>query len=154
MRSIRNIILGTTLALAALSAGGCGTYTLQGKVIQGNVSSIEIVHKMDERLHAKGVANAEVLVRRDPKGLNMHLAGKDRSSATGDFAIRINEFGAGWMEEQWLVQSAAAGHRNTESLTKLPPQGNKWMLLITLAPGQTSPLELTDGWQEDLSRFR
>jgi hypothetical protein len=151
-RIFRHALLAACVAAATILAG-CG-YTLRGKVVRGDVSSVEIVHEIDPRMKAAGLANAEVLVHRDPKTLNRRLVGRDYTDASGRFTMHLGEFGAGWMEEQWLVQSWLTGYQNAEALTKLPSKGSKWMLLVTLAPGQSVPVQTQDDFMRDYERFK
>src|SRR5687767_12522427 len=60
------------MLIASLALVGCGRgYKLQGKVIRGEASGIELVHSQtDPRLKGPGLANAEVMVRRDPNTLH------------------------------------------------------------------------------------
>lgn len=147
----------TLIALSMLfllgSLPGCG-YTLRGKVVRGDTSSIELVHEMDQRLNGPGIANAETIVRRDPKSPSPQLVGQQRTGASGDFSMNISEFGAGWMQEQWLVQTRMSGFQNASAVMKLPAKDSKWQLLITLAPGVATPLDTHEEIVEDLERFR
>jgi hypothetical protein len=133
---------------------GCGGYKLQGKVLRGEESKVELVHVMDPRMKQTGLSNVEVLVRRDPKSMNPSLAGKDRTNASGDFSMGIDEFGAGWMEEQWQIRSGLHGYQNAEAVMKLPKKGGKTRLLITLAPGTAVPLNEPDEIIQDIERFK
>jgi hypothetical protein len=151
---LRGFVGGAALVVLALSLTGCGGYALRGKVVQGPTSGFELVHEIDQRLKGPGIQNAEVMVRRDPQSLHPHLAGRDRTGANGDFAVPIGEFGAGWMEEQWLVQAAMSGYQNAELEMKLPAKGSKWRLLITLAPGSSTPLDQPDDVMGDYERFK
>lgn len=146
--------VGVALLAAASALTGCGGYTLRGKVVQGTTSGFELVHEIDQRLKGPGIHNAEVMVRRDPRSLHPQLVGRDRSDSTGDFTISIDEFGAGWMEEQWLVQAGVTGYQNAEMEIKLPQKGSKWRLLITLAPGTFTPMNQPDELMQDYERFR
>jgi hypothetical protein len=122
---------------------GCG-YTLRGKVVHGEVSSVEMVHEIDPRLKQPGIANVETLVRHDPKDRDSQLVARARTNAAGEFSMPIREYGAGWMQQDWLVQARHAGFHNASSLTKLPAQGGKWRLLITLGPGTATSLETSE----------
>jgi len=148
-----NILIGAFIVIALSSLPGCG-YTLYGKVVRGEIASIETVHEIDPRLKGPGIINAEVIVRRDPKSPQPEMVGRTRSGDAGTFAMHIGEFGAGWMEEQWLVQAGMTGFANTQQMTKLPAGGGKWQLLITLAPGQSSPLDQPDQISQEIERFK
>ena len=126
------LILGATFQLA-----GCNTYTLKGKVVKGDKSSIELVHEMDPRIRAfepGGIANVEVRVYRDPDNMNKKLGGRERTPVDGTFSIGLGDFGAGWMQEKWLIQAYSYGFQTAELHTKLPAKNAKTRLLITLAP--------------------
>ncbi len=134
---------------------GCNAYTLRGKVVHGSYSDIEVVHESDERLQQPGIAGAEVLVHRDPNKPNRYLVGRTRTNTGGEFTLLLNEFGAGWMEEQWRVQAIHRGNQNADTLMKLPPNQKKWRLLITLAPGTSTPADSEeDDWMRDYEQFR
>jgi hypothetical protein len=151
-------IASKPLAFAVLIAAftllpGCG-YTLRGKVVRGETSSIEMVHEIDPRLKAPGIMNAEVMVRRDPKSPHPEMVGRTRTGDEGNFAMNIGQFGAGWMEEQWLVQAGMTGFTNAQQMSKLPPSGGKWQLLITLGPGQAAPLDQPDQITQEIDRYK
>jgi len=142
-------LLGCTLTLP-----GCNSYVLQGRVVRGVASEVQLVYASDERLKAQGgVDNVEVRISRDPTTLNRHLVGHSRSGGGGDFTIIMGEFGTGWMQEQWLVQAVAAGFGNAEQLTQLPSKNSKWRLLITLAPGTSEPVHEED-LRKEAERFK
>lgn len=144
-RFTRPAISFAVLAVIVCALQGCGGYTLRGKVVAGSTSSIELIHEIDQRLKQPGLGNVETLVRRDPKQARPDaatLAGRVRTDAAGDFSMSIGEYGAGWMQEQWLVQARLAGYQNASEIMKLPAKGSRWKLLITLAPGTATPLEL------------
>ena len=148
-----NILIGALTIISLSTLPGCG-YTLRGKVVRGETSSIEMVHEIDSRLKGPGIMNAEVMVRRDPKSPHPEMVGRTRTGDEGSFAMNISQFGAGWMEEQWLVQAGMTGFTNTQQMSKLPPSGGKWQLLITLAPGQSSPLDQPDQITQEIERYK
>ena len=151
-KTSRCILAIVSLLTLSWALPGCG-YTLHGKVMRGDTSAIDLIHDIDPRHKEQGLANVEVVVRRDPKDPNPQLVGRTRTDAAGNFALKINEFGAGWMEEQWLVQARLANHQNASSLMKLPDKG-KWGLIITLAPGTATPLDTHEEIMEDYEKFK
>lgn len=151
-RQLRPLLIVMLFAAAGLFMPGCG-YTLRGKVVRGQVSSIEMVHEIDQRLQQPAVANVEVRVIRDPANLNRHVVGQTRSGGEGDFSTSLGDFGAGWMQEQWLIQARQSGYQNAEQLMKLPAKGSKWRILITLAPGDATSLDKDDVMQ-DYEKFK
>ncbi len=141
------------MALAAIALGGCNAYMIQGKVVRGESSGVALVYEGDERLDLPGVPNAEVRIVREPTNPNRHLVGQAHSGPSGEITVIMDEFGTGWMEETWLVQSQAGGFQNAETMMQLPSKGTKWRLLITLAPGASEPFR-DDDLMEDLERFK
>jgi hypothetical protein len=137
-----------------LTLCGCNAYVLQGKVVRGSVSDVQLVYAGDERLDGEPVNAAEVRITRDPTKPNRHLVGRSRTDAGGDFTLVMDEFGTGWMQEQWLVQGVAQGFINAETLMQLPGKNSKWRLLVTLAPGVSEPLRDQDEIMQDLERFK
>ncbi|HVP72253.1 MAG TPA: hypothetical protein VMS30_00850 [Phycisphaerales bacterium] len=141
------------VALAALGLGGCNAYMIQGKVVRGESSGVELVYVGDERLDLPGVPGAEVRIVREPTNPNRHLVGQAHSSPSGEITVIMDEFGTGWMEETWLVQSQAGGFQNAEEMMQLPSKGTKWRLLITLGPGVSEPFR-EDDLMQDLEKFK
>jgi hypothetical protein len=145
-------MLAITFALAVLS--GCNTYMLQGKVIRCAQSDIQLVYAGDERLQEPGVPSVDLRITRDPNSLNRHLVGRTSSSASGEFTILMDEFGTGWMQEQWLLQAIAAGFQNAQTIMELPGKNTKWRLLVTLAPGASTPAPDQDELMRDFEQFK
>lgn len=151
--SLCRTLFAVLYTIASCCLTGCNAYMLQGKVVRGPESSIQLVYAGDERLDLPAVGNAEVRITRDPTNPNRHLVGQARSNPGGDFTIVMEEFGTGWMEEQWLVQGIGPGFQNAETMMELPSKNSKWRLLITLSPGLSEPLR-EDDLMEDLERFK
>jgi hypothetical protein len=127
---------------------GCGAYQVQGRVVRGPESAVEFVSADDPRLEGPGVSSANVDVIRDPKSLGRETVAALRSDDGGDFVLRINEAGAGWMDEEWRIRCYAAGFGNADRLVRLDSGGDV-RLLITLAPGfSVPPVEEEDLWEQ------
>ena len=141
------------LVSLAFAFVGCHAYVLQGKVVRGTASDVQLVYPDDERLKAAAADNVEVRITRDPTTLNRHLVGRTRTGAGGDFSIIMDEFGTGWMSEKFLVQAVGSGFQNADSLMQLPSKNTKWRLLITLAPGVSVPVE-DENLMQDIERFK
>ena len=149
---IRTFIpMASLLALMLLS--GCSAYMLQGKVVRGEVSDIELVYAGDERLSGPAAGGVEVRVTRDPTTMNRKLVGRTRSDAGGEFVIIMEDFGTGWMQEQWLVQAVGPGYQNAETMMELPSKNSKWRILVTVAQGVSEPIRDND-IMEDLEQFK
>lgn len=146
-------MMAALLIAAMLTLSGCNAYMLRGKVIRGEVPSVELVYAGDERLEQTAVSGVEVRITRDPNNPNRHLVGQARSDASGGFTVVMDEFGTGWMQESWLVQAHVPGYQNAESMLELPSKNTKWRLLITMPPGMSEPLR-DDDLMQDLERFK
>ena len=136
---------GLLLAFWVVSGAGCSAYVLQGRVIEGVSSEMTFVGADDPRLWDTTVGNVRITVHRDPDRLSRRLVATDVSDARGRFVISLQEFGAGWMQEQWLIRASKTGFQTAVSMPRLN-QGMKDMrLLIILAPGASQ-----DPREEDL----
>jgi hypothetical protein len=134
------------LCLAGLvAAPGCSTYVIKGNVISGGVSDMIFVEQGDGRLREPPLAGARITVQRDPDKLSRKMAGTDLSDAHGRFVISLDEFGAGWMDEKWLIQATKPGFKTATAMPRLEPHTKKMRLLVILAPGlSTNPAEDDD----------
>ena len=150
----RSIVSMACLALACVYLTGCNAYMLPGKVVSGPQSSVQLVYAGDERLKEKGIGSVDVRITRDPTTLNRHLVGRTSSNAEGEFTIMMDEFGTGWMQEQWQVQAIAAGFQNADELLELPSKNSKWRLLVTLAPGASAPVPSQEDLMREFEQFK
>lgn len=127
----------TSLVLSALAAllGAC-TYEIRGRVVEDAFDSVAIVSATDERLDgANGLTGARIVLTRDPGSLNRRDVASAVTDGSGWFTLRLDEFGSGWMEEQWAIRIARTGFSGTEDLITLPSDPSRSRLLVTLAPG-------------------
>jgi len=140
------------IAIAGLSSGlvGCGTlgsYALEGKVVPGGMGMIGFVDEDDEQLRESGVGQATINVYRDGGKPNQRLVATGRSDRTGWVEISLDAFGAGWMEERWLIEVTRVGYETSGALVELPGKREGKRLLVVLMPGVSLPAE---GRREDL----
>jgi hypothetical protein len=128
------------LAVVIAGLAGCATsYALRGKVVEGSFAAAEFVDEGHEQLEQAGLAYASISIYRDPTQPNVRLVASGRTNGRGEFDIPINEFGTGWMVEQWLVQIVKPGYETLESMLPFPSAGKKKQLLIVLTPGLSLP---------------
>ncbi len=149
--TIMNKVLNLVLAVAImLILGGCGSgYMLQGRAVEGGYGTAMFVSADDDQLNTTPVAFAEVSLYRDAGRLNQALVAKGRSNGRGEISIAVEEFGAGWMEEQWLIQVVKSGYEMVESIVVLPRAKDEKRLLIVLSPGRSlTPPGSEDLWKE------
>lgn len=125
--------LSLVLVLAALV--GCSGYTLQGRVVEGMSPAMLFVPADDEQLGEPGVPNVRIAVYRDPDRLSRKEVANGYSRVDGRFEIPIGEFGAGWMDEQWMVVAWRENYETVEG--RLDLLRSKGELLVVLRPGRS-----------------
>jgi hypothetical protein len=126
---------------------GCGAYQVRGHVVRGPMSFVEFVSASDPRLSEPGVANANIDVIRDPQSLGRETVAALRSDGSGEFLLRIDEAGVGWMDEEWRILCYSIGFSDADRTMRLPSGGDDVRLLITLAPGRSGAAE-EDPWRQ------
>ena len=124
------------LLVAALLLGGCASYKLRGKVIEGTTPGVFVVDQDNERLQTSGVPGAVVALTLDPGRLNAKRVGSDISDMNGTFAVPVGEFGAGVLEYNVRLDARLEDHEPASETLMLP--GGDKRVLIVLAPGDGS----------------
>ncbi len=123
------------LVVVTSGFAGCGSYTLKGRVVAGEVSYIAVVDGDDPMLTGGvGVAGARVTLETDPERLNRKVVGTAVSAADGSIEVPFDEIGGGFLEYDAGVRVSRAGYQSAELYFELP-KGSK-RLLIVLAPGR------------------
>ena len=130
-----------TLALCLLT--GCGEgYVLRGRVIESTVSYVEIVDPADPRLSQP-----------DPAKLNRETITRDISGPDGQVALRVDRFGAGFLEYDVGLFARKPGYTPAQHYFRLPADSKR--VLIMMAPGRDRDLgETPENYLEDYERFR
>ena len=153
--AISRFMLGAMLLAGVMLQAGCsGGYLLRGKVVEGDIGSIGFVQADDPRLEEPGVGGVKIVIHRDGDKPWPQRVAEGSSGLGGEVAISIDEFGAGWMIERWLVESYRPGYETHESILAFPAQSDRRRLLITLAPGAASPLRPERELMDQYERFR
>lgn len=148
--------LGALAALLALlAAGGCGGYRLEGKVVEVGWSDVSLVDPNDAALASpKVIPGAAVRLIRDPDTPRRALVAQTRSRGDGSVELEVSAFGAGWMEETWLVEVEREGYETVEVTLRLPASGKSKRLLISMRRGRSVPSARPADPMADLERFR
>ena len=142
------------LAFAALLQG-CGTYTLMGKVMEGDVSGATFVPADDPRIALPGVGGAQVSILRDPDSLGREIAGSTVADSYGLFELPVEGVGAGWMVEAWLIRAERIGYATAAANISLPANPKRYSLLITIRRGGTSSLDTeNENLWEEVERYK
>ena len=133
----------------------CTTYKLRGVVFYGSQSKIEVVDDDDPRI-AKGspIEEAAVTVLLDPNSLRNRYLGQTFPNALGEFAVPVDEPGAGVLQYEVWVMASAPGFSDAEITAPLPGSGER--LLTLLAPGNRRvqrPNQLLDEFERNKRQF-
>lgn len=125
--------------LAAVAAvmvlGGCGTYTIKGKVLRSGFSDAGFVDADDSSLGGTPLAGVNIALIRDPDKLSKETIGTATSGPDGTFSLPVSSFGAGWLEERWAVRATRGGFQDVEANVALPGSPSGRVLLIQLQQG-------------------
>lgn len=146
------IAAAAVAATAALTA--CGPHTLQGRVIEGDASYVVVVDRHDERLQNPGIEGVLLRTEIDPGRINRRTLEAQSSDSKGDFALPIDEFGAGLIELDLSVLARRRGYKSAEGVFRVPSESKR--VLIVLAPGFDPPgaFEQEPSIREQYERFR
>lgn len=141
------LVFAAAAMLLTLLSGCAAGYTLKGKVVRGGFTEIEIVSSDDEDFDEAGVADVRIMIHRDPNTLKQALIATGKSKSDGTFSIAVDAFGAGWMEETWLIQVERGGYLSGNDIIRLPGMGQR--LLITVSEGTSVPHQQRENlWQQ------
>lgn len=121
----------------ALVLAGCG-YRLDGRVVDG-FSGVSIGRADDPDARKSGIEGATVELVREPDTMNRAVAARATSDSSGRFTLEVNGFGAGWMEEQWLIRVRRSGFETIETDVQLPREPKDRLAIVTMARGKSRP---------------
>ena len=128
---------GAVALVVALS--GCG-YHLSGRVVEGGFDSVDVLPRSQaEDVGGAPVGGAMVELYRDPQTPKRKLVGTARTDERGEFTMVLQDFGAGWMEERWLVRIRRNGFKGAEQSVELPGSPDGWRVVGTLTRGRAVP---------------
>jgi hypothetical protein len=130
-------------ALAALLLGlsGCSGYQLQGVVVEGPDSSVQVVSANDERLSWPAVSGARVTAVLDPESLGRDVVGQTMTGYDGKFSFPIDEVGAGLLEYEVSVMAEASGKRPAVDQFLLPGSGKRVLIMMAGGRGRLPSVE-------------
>lgn len=144
------LLAGSTLLIAS-----CSPYTLRGRVVQGEASWVTVTDQAtvdaDEEAPVAG-ANVELIL--DPGKLNRKELGRARTGPNGEFAIEVDEFGAGWLEHDVGLLVIRDGYVSADGYFRLPD--TKRRILVTLQRGRDDRRTLDQDsydYRDDLRRY-
>ncbi|MBL9121795.1 MAG: hypothetical protein JNL80_17960 [Phycisphaerae bacterium] len=140
------VTLGCAGAVAVLLAG-CSNGTIKGRVLRGDSSFIQWVNSSSSAGGGEPIGGAAISVTRDPLSPGREVVGNGVSQADGSFSIKLDAFGAGWTDEDWLIVAERRGAGRAEYIGRL--QGGQ-SLLILLAPGTDRGPGTNDLWNGNI----
>jgi hypothetical protein len=129
----RMVAVAASLALLA----GCA-YRLDGKVVDG-FGGATVGRSDDADARKGGIGGASIELIRDSGTMNRTVAARAMSGSDGRFTLDVQGFGAGWMEERWLLRVRRNGCENVESELSLPGSTSGRLLIVTMARGRSAP---------------
>lgn len=130
------------VGVAVASVAGCA-YRLEGKVVEG-FGSASVGRAGDAEARQGGIPGAVVELVRDPGGMHREVAGRATSGPDGRFVLEVEGFGAGWMEERWMVRARRTGFENVESEIDLPGSPDGRALFLSMHRGRSAPFRDPD----------
>lgn len=134
LRSAGSLLPAAVLAACATVCAGCA-YTLEGRALEGP-GNAEVVATADGDMGGKPVAGVRVDLIRDHANMNRTQVATAVSGKDGRFKLVVDAFGAGWMEEEWLVRASRSGYQNVETTLRLPGSTGGKLMLVTVARGR------------------
>jgi hypothetical protein len=139
-------------AAFVLLATGCTSYSLQGKVIAGDISYIAVVDASDERFNGPGLVGASLSLETDPGKLKREHVGDAVSSSDGWFSIRVNRPGAGLLIYDVGIRVQRNGYEGVQQIFRLPSSGKR--VLVILRPGVDQLKDEEESLMEQFERFK
>ena len=137
------IIIGALALGAAGGVAGCGGYVMQGRVVRGDLSYVQVVDADDPRLKGPGLGNVSLRLMMEPNSAGRKVAGETVSGGAGEFSIPVDKIGAGYFEYDVALGARRRGYETAEGYFRLPKSGKR--ILVTLTPGASTEGLFNDG---------
>jgi hypothetical protein len=149
------IARGIALLLLLLFATGVGCgRTIQTRVVKGEITTVGFVPTASPGLDGPGVSGVRITFTRDPTSPGRKVIAEATTDERGAVAVQLDSFGAGMLEEEWLVEAYAPGYETASQILRLPFDGSGNRLLITLVPGRAVRPARPDDYLQDYERYR
>ena len=125
------------LASALACVAGC-SYRLEGRVVEGH-GGASVVRSGDDEARKSGIPGVTVELVRDASTMNRAVASRATSDASGRFELEVDGFGAGWMQEQWLLRARRNGFETVEQEVDLPGDPKGRVMVLGMVRGRSRP---------------
>ena len=137
--------------------GGCGSERdmLHGRVLsayQSGARFVDAAQLEDGMIRGEAIPGARVELVRDPRSLRREVVADATTDHNGDFSMKVDAFGAGWMSEEWLVRCVHPGYPMVELFESLPTLDGSQVLLIDMSGSSASRDEQVISEQERMRR--
>lgn len=134
------------------SLAGCA-YRLEGKVVDG-YGACRVAKSGDPDESKAGIPGASVELVRDPHTTLREVCARATSGPDGRFELEVSGFGAGWMEETWLLRVRRSGFQNIEGQLDLPSSPSGRVILVEMQRGRSEPFREPDGTRSLIDEAR
>lgn len=140
------------LAGALACAAGCA-YRLEGRVVDG-FGGASVVREGDEEARKSGIPGVAIELVRDAGTMNRAVAARATSDSSGRFELEIDGFGAGWMQEDWLLRARRNGFETVEQQVDLPGDPKGRVMVLGMARGRSRPFREPESSRRILDEVR
>lgn len=129
------------LLLLSAGLGGCGSYQLQGVVVDGPRSEVLLVDADDPRLEWQRLSDVSVRLVLDPDSLGRKVVGHTTTGHDGRFAFTVDEAGAGFLEYEASVIAEAEERQPVMHKFMLPRGEKRVLVMLATGRGRVPPLD-------------
>lgn len=151
--NIRSLAATVALLVAALALTGCNSYTLQGRVVAGDISYAAVVDADDPRLAEPGISGASIRLETDPSRISREVVGETVSGADGSFSIPFRKVGGGVLMYDVGITVRRNGYQPATLQFKLPPGARRLLVIMTPGPDRMGDPDADDPMKQ-YERYR
>lgn len=144
--------LHALLAGALACASGCA-YRLEGRVVDG-FGGASVVREGDDEARKSGIPGVTIELVRDAETMKRAVAARATSDSSGRFELEIDGFGAGWMQEEWLLRARRNGFETVEQQVDLPGDPKGRVMVLGMARGKSRPFREPESSRRILDEVR
>jgi hypothetical protein len=113
-----------------------------------------VVREGDEEARKSGIPGVTIELVRDAGTMNRAVAARATSDSSGRFELEIDGFGAGWMQEPWLLRARRNGFETVEQEVDLPGDPKGRVMVLGMARGKSRPFREPESSRRILDEVR